>query len=191
MYAGAEDASGNILSIDLYGPHRRYSAWANPDYATPENAKVERFVGTLGRNINAGAQGGKDGPSVIDLCPGINPTRDERWCWDNSFVFPNMVLTLAPEVWIISRFWPLAIDRTRWENFTYYPAPANASQRFLREFGFAHLRDVAAEDVETMEGSTRALQSGAKKFMHLQDGEIGVRHMLHSVDEYVRGEALV
>jgi Rieske 2Fe-2S family protein len=183
MYFTQDDHTGSFLSMDLFGPHRRYSVWANPDYRLPEDATVERLVSSLARNINAGAQGGE--VPITKLCPGINPTRDPRWCWDNTFVFPNTVITLTSEIWIISRFWPLAVDRCRWDNITYYPKPAKASERFSREYGFAHLRDVAAEDVDTMEGSTRGMRSGAKPVINLQDSEVGIRHLLHSVEEWV------
>ncbi len=184
MYFTPQDHSGSFLSIDLYGPHRRYSVWANGDYKPPESATVEHLARRFGRNINAGATAGET--PITDLCPGLNPTRAKNWCWENAFVFPNLVVTFTPEIWILSRFWPLAQDRTRWENITFYPKPKTASERFSREYGFCHLRDVAAEDVDTMEGTTKALLSGARKTMHLQDSEIGVRHLLHTVENYVR-----
>jgi phenylpropionate dioxygenase-like ring-hydroxylating dioxygenase large terminal subunit len=184
MYFTPEDHSGSFLSLDFYGPHRRYSVWANPDYRTPSSAPVEQLAGRLARNINAGQQGGR--AALTDATPGINPTGATEWCWDHSFVFPNTVVTFAPELWIVSRFWPLAIDRTRWENTTYYRKPTTASERFAREFGICHLRDVAAEDVATMEGSTRGLRSRAKSVIHLSDNEIGIRHFLTTVESYVR-----
>jgi len=98
-----------------------------------------------------------------------------------------VVVTFAAELWIMSRFWPLAQDRTRWENFTYYPRPKTAGERFSREQGVCHLRDVAAEDIDTMEGSTRALKSRARKFLNVQESEVGIRHMQHTVERYIHG----
>jgi phenylpropionate dioxygenase-like ring-hydroxylating dioxygenase large terminal subunit len=186
MYFTPEDHTGSYLSADLYGPHRRFSIWANPEHKVPESAHVEQLARRYGRNINAGSQ---SGASILDVCPGLNPTRDPKWAWDNAFVFPNVVVTFAAEIWIMSRFWPLAQDRTRWENFTFYPKPKTASERFSREQGVCHLRDVAAEDVDTMEGATKALKSGARKVINVQESEVAVRHMLHTVERYIHGTA--
>jgi phenylpropionate dioxygenase-like ring-hydroxylating dioxygenase large terminal subunit len=192
MYFTPRDHSGSFLSADLFGPHRRFSIWANPEHRVPESARVEHIARRYGRNINAGSQAGSTtAASITEICPGLNPTRDPKWAWDNAFVFPNMVVTFAAELWIVSRFWPLAQDRTRWENFTYYPKPVTASERFSREQGVAHLRDVAAEDVDTMEGTTRALKSRARQWLNISDNEIGVRHMQLTVDRYLKGEAPV
>lgn len=186
MYYTPADRSGRIRSIDLYGPHRRYSAATNPDYRIPEGAHIERLVGKYGRNINAGAHGDTARAPITSLCPGLNPTRDRNWAWDQTFVFPNTILTLTSEVWVMSQFWPISPARCRWENTTYVPKPQKPSERFAREYGFAHMRDVAAEDIGTTEGTTRALMSGGKDRLYLQDNEIAIRHMLHTVEQYVR-----
>ena len=41
------------------------------------------------------------------------------------------------------------------------------------------------EDTATMEDTYRAMLSGAKKFQHLQDEEILIRHNCKVVDDYV------
>jgi phenylpropionate dioxygenase-like ring-hydroxylating dioxygenase large terminal subunit len=186
MYYTLDDRSGRLRSLDLYGPHRRYSAAVNPDYKTPEHAHVEKLVGKYVHNVNAGALGGKEG-SIYDVCPGLNPTRDPYWSWDQTFIFPNSILTLLPGMWVMSQFWPISLDRCRWETLTCTPKPQKASERFAREYGFAHSLDVAAEDLGTTEGTMRGMLSRAKPSLMLQDNEVAIRHMLYTVDQYLQG----
>jgi phenylpropionate dioxygenase-like ring-hydroxylating dioxygenase large terminal subunit len=187
MYYTAQDRRGSFLSLDLFGPHRRYSIWANTDFKWPQDFHVERLVLGLTRNVNAGLADEMTETPILELCPGLNPTRAKNWAWDQTFIFPNTVVTMSPHVMVLNQFWPVAFDRCRWECTTWLPPIRSASERFARAHGFSHMRDVAAEDVSTMSGTAKALAAGIKKEFYLQDFEISIRHMLHSVNRYVAG----
>jgi hypothetical protein len=44
---------------------------------------------------------------------------------------------------------------------------------------------VAAEDGDTLEGSTSGMRSGAKPVINLHDSEVAIRNLLHSVEEWI------
>jgi len=48
MYFTPQDHTGSYLSADLYGPHRRFSIWANPAHRVPDSARVEQLARRYG-----------------------------------------------------------------------------------------------------------------------------------------------
>jgi hypothetical protein len=46
-------------------------------------------------------------------------------------------------------------------------------------------RNAWLEDTSTMEATYAALASGVKKFFHLQDGEVMLRHNYHVIEDFI------
>ena len=88
---------------------------------------------------------------------------------------------------IRDRFTPIDVDHTLWEGIQYFAPPRSAAQRFSQEYGQVLQRNAWLEDTATMEDTHAALKSGAKQQLQLQDGEILIRHLLHVVDDMIRG----
>jgi hypothetical protein len=84
-----------------------------------------------------------------------------------------------------SSSWPIGLDKTLWEGIQYFLPPRNAGERFSQEFGQVLQRNAWLEDTGTMEATQLALSSGVKKFFHLQDGEVMLRHNYQVIDEFV------
>ena len=61
----------------------------------------------------------------------------------------------------------------------------NASERYGREFSMAMARDVHSEDRAVIEAGQRGLNSGALEYIHLQQQEVLLRHLMHHVDAKV------
>jgi hypothetical protein len=118
----------------------------------------------------------------------FNPTGAPNWALEGVLLFPNVMWLAAMGSCTFHKVWPIDVNRTRYESATYYPRPRTVSERFARELRFALFRDTVIEDVLNTEYSQQALLSGAKDEMHLQRGEIAIRHHCHQVDRAVRGE---
>lgn len=84
------------------------------------------------------------------------------------------------------QFEPIAVDKTLWEGIQYFRPPQNAGERFSHEYGQVLQRNAWLEDTATMEATHTALKSGAKRFMHLQDHEVLIRHSYKAVDDYIK-----
>lgn len=158
---------GHALDFKLYPRHRRMSVWANPAYRPqPVEALAQRFGSILIRTDF----------SLERLPPGVNPTRDPHWAIDLNVIFPNFFCDVQEGTYFTYNFWPLAVDRTRWEIRSYYPRATTAGQRFSREYGKVLFRDIITEDANTLEKTQATLASGAKTHFILQDQELLVRH---------------
>jgi nitrite reductase/ring-hydroxylating ferredoxin subunit len=127
-------------------------------------------------------------PRVKDrpLPPGINSSRDPNWAFDILEIYPNTILFLSAPLFAALSLWPSAADRCRFEADIYMAEPSNAAERVALEYGLVSLRDVIREDLNTAEGCTDALASGALKEIQLSDQEIAVRHNYSVVNQVVK-----
>ncbi len=66
-------------------------------------------------------------------------------------------------------------------------ADSSASERFGREFSMANLRDVHSEDRAVIEAGQRGLNSGALEYIHCQEQEVLLRHLMYHVNQRVEG----
>lgn len=160
-----------------------------------------------------GATRGSEFASLGDHCltaagigPAFRPTPLEGAMWQidqteracrvplkNGFeffhVFPNFVMIFfrgpSHDACLTQNFWPLAVDRTRWEIRFYAPQPQNAAALIAQDFIEVFNRIVFDEDATAHEHVQHGLASGAKKEIWLQDEEIGIRHFHHALDRMI------
>ncbi|MNI92313.1 hypothetical protein D3C73_1500880 [compost metagenome] len=71
----------------------------------------------------------------------------------------------------------------------FYPEMTTAGGRFFVEYMKVALRDVLLEDMSTVERTQKAAETGAKRFMFLQDNEVLVRHNYHAVERMLERNA--
>lgn len=163
-------------SMIIYKRHRSKSSYANPAHKpTPAEALAFRH----GPTVLQGAAG-------RDALPkGVNPTRSPLWAFDPNVVFPNFILLLGNGWYVTHNYWPLAVDRTRWETRLYFRRAHNAGQRIGQEFSKILTRDLLREDLGAVEVVQQALASGVLKEMPLSDQEIMLRHQYKIVDEFI------
>ena len=188
VFTSPKKPLGRPLAFQAHGPHRVVSTWANPQH---EAGQVEALARTFGSTINAttGETRSSTQEKLFERAPGLNPSRHPNWALDINVIFPHTVWLAIPGQFTIQRFWPISVNRTRYEAYSYYPQPKRASERLSREYGFCHFRGVVSEDVYNMEYSQAAMESGVKKSMPLMDGEVAIRHHLSEVDRYVKADA--
>jgi phenylpropionate dioxygenase-like ring-hydroxylating dioxygenase large terminal subunit len=115
----------------------------------------------------------------------VNPSRRDDFAFELSVCFPNILVHVSEGTWFTHQFWPLSHDRTLWEGKYYVREPKTNSERWAIEYAQVLQRNAWLEDTGTMEDTHDALASGSKKFMHLQDEEILVRHGYHVLGRYM------
>lgn len=119
------------------------------------------------------------------MLKGVNPTRSPLWAFDPNVVFPTFILLLGNGWYMTHNYWPLAVDRTRWETRPYFRRAHNAGQRIGQEFSKILTRDLLREDLGAVEQVQQALASGVLKEMPLSDQGIMLRHQYKVVDEFI------
>jgi phenylpropionate dioxygenase-like ring-hydroxylating dioxygenase large terminal subunit len=184
VFSGKDNPLSTPLAFQTYGPHRTISLWANPEHqAGPVETLSRQFGSTI--NSTTGETRMATQARLLRDAPGLNPSRHANWALDVNVIFPHTIWLAIPGAFTIHHFWPISVNRTRYESYNYYPEPKRASERFSREYGFCHFRGVVSEDVFNMEYSQGAMESGAKKNLILQESEICIRHHLDAVDRYI------
>lgn len=187
-YGGRNNPHGDPLYFRTFGPHRSLSFGFNVEHPVgPVEQMSQRFASDLTSSANADLNRRKSTPQQQRA--GLNPSNAPNWAFDINTIFPNTLWLAGHGAFNIHRFWPLTAHTTRYEATIYNPRPKRASERFARELRFGLFRDTVVEDVLNTELCQQALLSGAKQQVYLQTGEISIRHHLHAVDCYVRGEA--
>ena len=119
--------------------------------------------------------------------------------WDHSFptksdvfdfyhIFPNQVIGLLANSVFHYNFWPLAVDRTRWEIRMYFPVAQSAADLFFQHYWKAKLRDVLSEDTAGHEQTHAGIAARAKSHFVLGDQEIQIRAFHKTLHSYVPAE---
>ncbi len=170
---------GRPLSVALLGDHTRLSISANPQTPLPPTA-----LATLPYL-----------PRGADRLPrGVNPQRSDIWMQDIDVIFPNFFIDPSEGNGLLGayygyNFWPLAVDRTRFEMKIYFQEPENAAQRWVQEYQKVLLRDVLLEDCKLVEKNHAGIASGVKPWYYVQKNEMAIVHSLEVIDRKIREAA--
>jgi phenylpropionate dioxygenase-like ring-hydroxylating dioxygenase large terminal subunit len=184
--------------------HRRLSLAGNQKsvYGNPKaltsggEAAKEALEAASSRPIAAAAlragMGNTKYAFPLDALPaGVNWTQGANWLFDINVVFPDFYLSLRPNYCQAYNFRPIGHNKTLLEARVYYPEMTGAGGRFFLEYMKVALRDVLLEDLSTLERTQRAVETGAKTHMILQDNEVLVRHNFHVVDRLVNAGSTI
>lgn len=171
---------GGIEDVQLFGPHRTCSVRLQLENLpkTP--------IGDLANARSRGSLAAAGAGSSSSLPPTLNPKREANWGFELSVLFPSVLLHVSEGIWFTHQFWPIAHDKTLWEGKYYLKKPRTYSELWGFERAMMLQRNAWLEDTATMENTFRAMKSGAKKFQHLQDEEILIRHNFKVVEDFVR-----
>ncbi len=164
--------STGLSDVQLFGPHRTCGVCLNMSTA-PEP------VAAIAQQHARGSLVAKAERTMLP--PSINPSGREDFAFELSVAFPNLFLHISEGIWFTHQFWPLAHDKTLWEGKYYVRAPRTNSERWALEHAQLLQRNAWLEDTQTMENTHRAIASGAKRLIHLQDEEILIRHAHHVI----------
>lgn len=179
IYAGRDNPRSRPVSASIYGAHRAFSTWLNRDYQPGAEAQVERWIYPTTSTLTGTRQEGQVNP--LTEHPAINPTKSEAWASDVNWIFPNWHIQISANRFWSHEFWPTSLNTTLWEGRFYQPAPQTARERIQLEHFTAQMADGMLEDLSNIESTQRGMASGAKAELHLQDGEIAIRHQLEQV----------
>lgn len=166
-----------LLNVRLYGPHRSAGAFQlMSEQPKPVAALVHGFAHT------SVAKPGQRS----NIPEAINPGQNPNFGFDLCVFFPNFLLHVTEGFYFTHQFWPLSVDETLWEGVQFFAPPRNAGERFAHEYGQVLQRNAWLEDTATMEDTHQALKSGVRKEIHLQEGEVLLRHHMKVVEDMLR-----
>ncbi|MCG2633601.1 MAG: Rieske 2Fe-2S domain-containing protein [Gammaproteobacteria bacterium] len=176
-YTSPETPYCKLSAVELYGRNRRGSVYANPDF-TPSPSAAVAF---------------KHGPTFIqaaqadlDKLPvGVNPERTPNWGFDINVIFPNFRFDPGQGFYFADNFLPISVDQTLYEIRLYMPRPRNAGEMISQENTRVLLRDIVREDLNTLETTQEALNTGVMDTIRFSDQEILCRHQYKVVDDIV------
>jgi phenylpropionate dioxygenase-like ring-hydroxylating dioxygenase large terminal subunit len=172
---------GTVCDIEapqLFGDHRTASVCFKQPQTQPATGSLAL------RKARASVVGVVAGKT---LPPQMNPDRRKDFGFELSVAFPNFLLHAAEGIWFTHQFWPTSYNSCLWEGHFYVREPLTHSQRWAVEYSTVQQRNLWLEDTATMEATQEALESRAKKFLQLQDGEILLRHGYHVLEKYMQG----
>jgi len=172
--------STGLSDVQLFGPHRTCGVCLNMNMAP-------KPVAAIAQKHARGSLVAKGEGAMLP--PSINPSGRADFAFEMSVAFPNLLLHISEGIWFTHQFWPLAHDKTLWEGKYYVRAPTTNSERWALEHAQLLQRNAWLEDTQTMENTHRAIASGAKRFINLQDEEILIRHAHHVIAQMMGAAA--
>jgi phenylpropionate dioxygenase-like ring-hydroxylating dioxygenase large terminal subunit len=164
---GPDNPFGYPARYGFCGEHRTQTIWTNP---APRMSATQMLA--FGRLVNALMQ--------RELLGGAHMR-------DYYALFPNFFLLGTPTQHFSHTVMPVSARKSRGVIRLYWVGDdMNASERFGREFSMAMARDVHSEDRAVIEAGQRGLNSGALEYIHFQEQEVLLRHLMYHVDAKVQ-----
>jgi Rieske 2Fe-2S family protein len=154
------------LSFATSKYHCQMSTYMNPDY---QPTPMEMLAFVVGGGLSVNDKRGAEMPV------GVNPTRDPCWSNDVDIIFPSVTLDPFANFYLELHWWPVAVDRCRFEIRHCVRPPVSHSQRWVHEVANATLHAGVLEDLRTLEPMQRSVESGAIRTMPLHDEEFMIR----------------
>ena len=136
--------------MQLLARHARYTAPADPEHKL---SPAEAIAWNYGPTLFPAADFDYTG-----LAPALNPGRTEHWLFDVIEWFPNVLLLPGKHYHVELEFWPLSANETDITMTAYAYPPQNYAQRISLEFFRTRLREVAREDMNTLEAQHAAIR---------------------------------
>jgi phenylpropionate dioxygenase-like ring-hydroxylating dioxygenase large terminal subunit len=175
------------LAYQIDGPHGMVSTWTG---GTPP--KDLSLVKPIEQKVRSGLFGPWDPPDIgiEELPPGLNPARHKWWGLDSFLFFPNFMLLVWKQNWVITyHYWPTSYNTHIFEGACYFPPPTNARERLAQELAVVTFKEFSLQDGNTLEATQSMLEANTPvSTFPLNDQEILLR-LLHTttkryVDEY-------
>lgn len=164
--------------LELGRRHALYSAHANPD-RTP--SPIEAAV--YGRSTKLFPSFDVD---ISQLPPGVNPSQFGEWAYDMRELFPNACLMTGANWHTVLWFWPITHDRTIVRFEVYVGEAKRPSDHFAHAYHRVRNREVAREDIGTLERTQAALEAGALPFNVMSNQELVLQHHFKVVAEMIK-----
>lgn len=125
----------------------------------------------IGRDIGVG-----------ELPEYLNITRHEGWTNSMFHVYPNFDMLVWKRDWMMYyTTWPTAADQCRFEARMYFPPPRNASDRLAQEVTAVEFKEFLLQDANLLECAQSMLAMDVRPTFPLNDEEVLVRNIHHTV----------
>ena len=168
---------GRLLDVEIKGHHRTNSHYSVS--AEPNPVQKLAYVNA------AAAQNVVRETTEYEMPPGLNATRSKYWSVDLVTFFPTLSFTVSAGMYTAHQVWPLASNRSLYQQRVFVRRAGNAAERFGQENTMVEFRDVVMEDLSTLERIQRALDAGRIKEFHDHDHELALRHQHKVVSDIV------
>jgi phenylpropionate dioxygenase-like ring-hydroxylating dioxygenase large terminal subunit len=180
------DMGYEALAYDIDGPHGMVSTWTG---ATPPSDV------SLYKPIEQKVQSGLFGPwypsdiGLDEMPPALNPSGHKSWGLDSFVFFPNFMLLIWKQNWVLTyHYWPTSYNTHIFEGTVYFPPPKDARERLAQELAVVTFKEYALQDGNTLEATQSMLESRTLlTTFPLNDQEILLRH-LHTTAQRYRDE---
>jgi len=171
------------LAYKLSGPHGQVSSWGG--MSPPKDLNM---VKPIERVLRSGLFGPWDGPDIGDLPPGVNPARHKAWGIESFLFFPNFMILIWKPNWVLTyHYWPTSHNTHIFEGACYFVPPKNGRERLAQELAVVTFKEYALQDGNTLEATQTMIESRTPvTTFPLNDQEIMIRHLHHTVDAYVQ-----
>lgn len=189
-FTSSDNPFGRLIDADIYGPHRTVSMFGNPDYAVDPENRVEAFAAGLGETGNVISAATKSETAKYLSHGAVNPSGSGAWSMDVNHIFPHVQIDSGPGGFWVHWFWPISVNRSRYEGRFYMARPGDFTARFIQELYISRLVTAIAEDVTSMQKTQKGLESGGKDFMLLQDSEMAIRHHVDQCVKWVEADTV-
>jgi phenylpropionate dioxygenase-like ring-hydroxylating dioxygenase large terminal subunit len=179
--ASADNPFVHLLDAEIFPStgHRRVSHPSNLEFEPAPTAIIASKYAPSANNLYVH----KESRAPVK---GTNRLGSKNWSFDINICFPNLELLLGDGWYLRYNYWPIAVDKTRFELHYYRTSPKNAADRVSLEGTEAMLRDVMLEDLSTVENLQSVLKSGAIESMQLSDMEVLLRFHYKFMDQLVQ-----
>lgn len=172
------------LAYQIDGPHGMVSTWTG---GTPP--KDLSMVKPIEQKLRTGLFGPWDPPDIgiEDLPPGLNPSGRRSWGLDSFLFFPNFMLLIWKQNWVLTyHYWPTSYNTHIFEGTVYFPPPRTARDRLAQELTVVTFKEYGLQDANTLEATQLMLESRTPvTTFPLNDQEILLRHLHRTTQRYV------
>lgn len=189
-FSSNENPTARLLDLKPLGQHAFVSMYGNPMFELQEKHKIDRIAQKMDGSGNVIAAGKMSDMEQFLAHAAVNPTKANSWSMDSIHIFPHTHINWGPGGFWLHQFWPLAQDKTRHEVRFYMSKPRTPRERLQQELYIGRVMEIIAEDLSNMERTQRAIASGAKDFMVLQDNEFAIRRSVANVERWVAADTM-
>jgi len=165
------------------GPHRVVST--NGIRAWELDADKRKRMDEITRS---GLFGAWDAPDlgIEKMPPGINPGGCEPWGLDSFQVYPNFLLGIWSQNWVMSyTYWPTSHNTHVFEGTLHFVPAATPSEYLAHEMAGIAFKEYLLQDANTLEATQSMLETGLVDRFPIGDQEVLCRTLIDETDKWI------
>src|SRR3546814_15867105 len=102
--------------------------------------------------------------------PSINPKQSKHWALDIAVAFPTLLINLSPGGFWSHRFWPISVNRTRWEAAFHVPKPLTGRDKLQQDLYITRITEILLEAVTNTERTHHGIAADTYEQMQRRQG---------------------